>query len=203
MKIILANVVRRKFSNPKFAFFPLVGFFGNSKPTSRKASTSSIAGGQSGLAAAFKAHMGLFSNLVPMASSCNAIDTAGIQPLRRMSIARSGNAIDQRSSSLSSGILLRDRSRHFPLLPPFIIGNENNSTNNDPINNQLNPQKNLYVDIDHEPKVNFQLPLGRRPSIFQQQTLRERVKCSPRFPHRIAPYNSLNALVENAEASGR
>lgn len=200
----MANVVRRIFSNPKFAFFPLVGFFGNSKPSSRKASTSSIAGGSSGLAAAFKAHMGLFSNLVPMASSCNAIDTAGIQPLRRMSIARSGNAIDQRSSSLSTGILLRDRSRHFPLLPPYIIGNQNDSTNNDLINNQSNTsRKNLYVDTDHDPKVNFQLPLGRRPSIFQQQTLRERVKGSPRFPHRIAPYNSLNALVENAEASGR
>lgn len=152
--------------------------------------------------------MGLFSNLVPMASSCNAIDTAGIQPLRRMSMAKSGNAIDQRSSSLSSGILLRERSRHFPLLPPFIIGQPNDSTNNDSINTQSDrqsntPRKSLYVDIDHEPKVNFQLPFGRRPSIFQQQTLRERVKGSPRFPHRIAPYNSLNALVENAEASGR
>lgn len=139
-----------------------------------------------------------------MASSCNAIDTAGIQPLRRMSIARSGNAIDQRSSSLSSSILLRDRSRHFPLLPPFIIDNENDSINNESVNNRSNTlRKNLYVDTDHEPKVNFQLPLGRRPSIFQQQTCRERVKGSPRFPHRIAPYNSLNALVENAEASGR
>ena len=52
---------------------------------------------------------------------------------------------------------------------------------------------------DSEPRVIFQLPLNRRPSICQQNaepTLRERVKGSPRFPHKIAPTTSLNALVE-------
>lgn len=49
-----------------------------------------------------------------------------------------------------------------------------------------------------EPKVNFQLPANRRPSIaIQQPTLRERIKGSPRFPHRILPTGSLNALMDD------
>lgn len=172
-----------------------VGFFG-SKPSSRKASTCSIAGGSSGIAAALKVHMGIFSNIVPTASSCNAIDTAGIHPLRKMSIARSGNAIDTRCSSITYDPPLRERSTNFmttlPPPPPFIISTETDSTNSS--------RKNIYVEGEHEPKVNFFLPLGRRPSILNQQsTLRERVKGSPRFPHRIAPTNSLNALVESCK----
>lgn len=141
--------------------------------------------------------MGLFSNIVPTASSCNAIDTAGIHPLRKMSLARSGNAINTRCSSITYDPPFRERSRGINLpLPPFIISTESDSTNTS--------RKNIYVDTEHEPKVNFFLPLGRRASILNQTTMRERVKGSPRFPHRIAPTSSLNALVESStEASGK
>lgn len=51
-----------------------------------------------------------------------------------------------------------------------------------------------------EPRVIFKLPDNRRPSsatVFQTATLRERVKGSPRFPHRIAPTSSLSALFDD------
>lgn len=138
--------------------------------------------------------MGLFSNIVPAASSCTAIDMAGIRPLRKMSIARSGTAINTRCSSVTYDPPFRERSLNLPPPPPFIISTETDSANTS--------RKNIYVDTEHEPKVNFYLPLGRRASILnQQQTLRERVKGSPRFPHRIAPTSSLNALVESSEAA--
>lgn len=156
--------------------------------------------------------MGLISNLVPTAStSCNAIDTAPTsQPLRKFSLAHSGNAIDTISSSIASNLPLRSRHKHIPILPPYRGSSSNsadkNSTTNDTnITNQLTFQsshKNIYVDTEHEQKVNFQLPLGRRPSILHQPSLRERVKGSPRFPHRIAPTSSLNALVETVESAG-
>lgn len=62
------------------------------------------------------------------------------------------------------------------------------------------------VEIDEaeedrtEPRVNFILPNRRRSSIIHQNsqpTLRERVKGSPRFPHRIVPTSSLNALEDS------
>lgn len=150
--------------------------------------------------------MGLFSNIVPSASStsCTAIDSIESHPLRKMSIARSGNAIDTISMSITSGFPFRERNRNFPL-PPFIISDENDSIQYLSNNETKTSRKNIYVDTEHETKVNFQLPLNRRPSIQQQQqqlTLRERIKGSPRFPHRIAPTSSLNALVESVETSG-
>lgn len=139
--------------------------------------------------------MGFFSNIVPTASSCNALDAAGIRPLRKMSIARSGTAINTRCSSITYEPPFRERSGNFPAsLPPFVISVETDSANTS--------QKNIFIDTEHESKVNFQLPLDRRASILNQQpTLRDRVKGSPRFPHRIAPTSSLNALVENSETT--
>ncbi|KAL5278797.1 GPRGBB3.2 family protein [Megaselia abdita] len=51
-----------------------------------------------------------------------------------------------------------------------------------------------------ETKVNFNLPINRRPSnAFQPPSLRERTKCSPRFPHRVVPTCSLSALEESSD----
>lgn len=52
-----------------------------------------------------------------------------------------------------------------------------------------------------ESRVNFNLPVDRRPSnAFQTQpSLRERTKCSPRFPHRVVPTCSLSALEESCD----
>lgn len=115
-------------------------------------------------------------------------------------MAKSGNAINSISSSIAEGIQFRSRSRHLPP-PPFIISSDDTT---DVILSAPQSRKNIYVDIEHEQKVNFQLPANRRTSICQQNaqpTLRERVKGSPRFPHRIAPTSSLNALEESRETA--
>lgn len=92
----------------------------------------------------------------------------------------------------------RGRIKHS--YPAFIISDENNS------NTSLAdaPRRNIYVDVEHEQRVNFQLPDNRRSSICHQNaqlTLRERIKGSPRFPHRILPTSSLNALEDGQKAS--
>lgn len=99
--------------------------------------------------------------------------------------------------------------------PAFIISDESNSNCSlveeaqPPLLPILLPsssphRRNIYVDIEHEQRVNFQLPDSRQPSICHQSsqpTLRDRVKGSPRFPHRIAPTSSLNALEDGQNAS--
>lgn len=54
--------------------------------------------------------------------------------------------------------------------------------------------------INHsQPKVNFQLP-DRKSSFCHQsseQSLREKIRCSPRYPHKIVPTSSLNALGDS------
>lgn len=76
------------------------------------------------------------------------------------------------------------------------------------------PTGNFLVRVPSEPeiptigkyikapecKVNFTLPANRRASsAFQPSTLRERTKCSPRFPHRVVPTCSLSALEESSD----
>ncbi|KAL7742418.1 hypothetical protein ACLKA6_019049 [Drosophila palustris] len=64
-------------------------------------------------------------------------------------------------------------------------------------------KKQLFVKLA-ETKVNFQLPSSRRPSMVQPApSLRERVRGSPRFPHRILPPTcSLSALSESEDRGG-
>lgn len=163
---------------------------------------SSITGGSSNIAAAFRAHVGLFSNLVPSAASCTAIDTADNRPLRKMSLAKSGNAIDT-IGMINDSLPLRERSRNLPAPPPFIISTDVDVDEKGAGDVIGSSQCDIYVHTEYEPKVSFQLPINRRPSIIQQQqpTMRERIKGSPRFPHRIVPFNSLNALVETTDES--
>ncbi|GAB0099335.1 gamma-aminobutyric acid type B receptor subunit 2 [Sergentomyia squamirostris] len=178
------------------------GLFLSSRPVSRKTSTISIGGtaggnsGGGGIAAALKAHMGLLSGLVPTGggtASCHALNTAGggFKAMRRTSLARSGGSLHT-----DSGEPPYMRPRHRKFTPPaFVISGSM------PLDNQT-PE--LEEICGTEPRVNFQLPSGRRPSIVHQTsqpTLRERIKGSPRFPHRIIPTASLSALQESTDGS--
>ncbi|XP_058454034.1 gamma-aminobutyric acid type B receptor subunit 2 [Malaya genurostris] len=55
-----------------------------------------------------------------------------------------------------------------------------------------------------EPRVNFLLDVSRRSSITGQKTpptLRERIKGSPRFPHRVCPVANMTKLGDRAKLS--
>ncbi|KAH8409568.1 hypothetical protein KR222_008550 [Zaprionus bogoriensis] len=172
--------------------------------SSNKGSTASLAD-QKGLKAAFKSHMGLFTRLIPSSqtASCNAIysnpnpvegngnglaiegscSTNGshLKPMHRGSLTKSGTHLDH---------LTKDPN----FLPiPSISGERFD----------LQPVAE-YVKLP-ETKVNFQLPSSRRPSVVQPAvpSLRERVRGSPRFPHRILPPTcSLSALAESEDRGG-
>lgn len=150
----------------------LKSFFG-SRPSSRKASTMSIADptGQS-IAAALKMHVGMIAGLVPghrkpsMVLSCNTLHVPHPElKLRRESYAKSGPIIrvtdDEPSCSYAS-----DRS--------ISSGNK-------------------YV-AEPETRVNFVLPTTHQKPVSHQNSC-EKFKGSPRFPHRISPSaTSLNTL---------
>lgn len=171
--------------------------------SSNKGSTASLAD-QKGLKAAFKSHMGLFTRLIPSSqtASCNAIysnqnpaegnsnglaieggscsNGGHLKPIHRGSLTKSGTHLDH---------LTKDPN----FLPiPSISGERFD----------LQPVAE-YVKLP-ETKVNFQLPSSRRPSVVQPvPSLRERVRGSPRFPHRILPPTcSLSALAESEDRVG-
>lgn len=164
--------------------------FGVSRAPSRKTSTSSIA--PSHIANALKAHMGMLTGLLPNSStSCQVLNTNQneVQSLRKSSFARSGNAINSTHIEIVEPELVCSRNRRKSIA--FTISAR--------IDNQSNIQTH-EVDIEPEPRVNFVIPVRRRSSIVHQNsqpTLRERVKGSPRFPHRIVPTSSLNALEDS------
>lgn len=120
-------------------------------------------------------------------ASCNALHTTSTKMLHKSSLAKSGTAINTISSS--SGELSYN---HVNEIPSNAMQLTEFPTNN---------RKTDYIDrimlTSSEPRVFFQLPDNRRPSICVQTTLRERIKGSPRFPHRIAPTSSLNALIDD------
>ncbi|XP_037958848.1 gamma-aminobutyric acid type B receptor subunit 2 [Teleopsis dalmanni] len=169
--------------------------------SSNKGSTASLSD-QKGLKAAFKSHMGLFTRLIPSSqtASCNAIynnqkresdptsghDLYNLKPMHRASFAKSGTHLDVTT------------------IDPTFLKKPTICT--DPIELSLQQQNTettgRYVKV-HETKVNFILPHKRRPSIAQSQpALRQRVRGSPRFPHRILPPTcSLSALAESEDRS--
>lgn len=165
------------------------GLFGSRAP-SRKTSTASLA--PSHIANALKSHMNLLTGLLPnTSSSCNVLNTNPLEPdsLRKSSFAQSGNAINS-SMEIVEPELIKSRNRRKSMA--FTIS--------------AHVEKVPDVEIDEaeerdsEPRVNFILPNRRRSSIIHQNsqpTLRERVKGSPRFPHRIVPTSSLNALEDS------
>ncbi|XP_052748761.1 gamma-aminobutyric acid type B receptor subunit 2 [Galleria mellonella] len=143
----------------------LKSFFG-SRPSSRKASTMSIADptGQS-IAAALKMHVGMIAGLVPgnrkhsMVLSCNTLHVPHPEiRLRRESYAKSGPIIritdDEPSCSYQSEKSISSGTQKYIAEP--------------------------------ETKVNFVLPsTHNKPMSHQNST--EKIRGSPRFPHRISP----------------
>ncbi|CRK94045.1 CLUMA_CG007569, isoform A [Clunio marinus] len=167
------------------------GLFGSRAP-SRKTSTASLA--PSHIANALKSHMSILTGLLPnTSSSCHVLNTNPIDPdpLRKVSFAQSGNAINS-TIEIVEPELIKSRIRRKSMA--FTIS--------------AHVEKIPDVEIDEveeqssEPRVNFILPNRRRSSIIHQNsqpTLRERVRGSPRFPHRIVPTSSLNALEDTFE----
>ncbi|XP_065355456.1 gamma-aminobutyric acid type B receptor subunit 2 [Calliphora vicina] len=162
--------------------------------SSNKGSIASLAD-QKGIKAALKTHMGLFTRLIPSSqtASCNAIyserdlglhQTAdnNLKPLKRKSLAKSGTHLDVT-----------------PIDPNFLPIPTISAETIDIAHQQV---ERKYI-LEPETKVNFQLPTNRRPSIAQiHPSLRERVKGSPRFPHRVLPIaSSLSALEETNDRS--
>lgn len=175
-------------------------FGGGSRAPSRKTSTASLA--PSHIANALKTHMSLLTNLLPSTStSCHVLNSMNPTEVshegdvfRRQSFARSGNAINSSSIEIVEPELIKSRNRRKSMA--FTISA------------QIEKISKVEIDEDEEeetpsvePKVNFILPSRRRSSIIHQNsqpTLRERVKGSPRYPHRIVPAAcSLNALEDS------
>lgn len=127
--------------------------------------------------------MGLLTGLVPAANStsCNTlnINVVDSKILRRPSLAKSGNEINIEITE-----------------PEFYDTHARRKSSIADLSN-YNHLQTRSRSLTQETRVNFLLPPNRRPSIFQlEQTLRERIKGSPRFPHKINPTCSLNSLGE-------
>lgn len=141
-------------------------FFG-SRPSSRKASTMSIADptGQS-IAAALKMHVGMIAGLVPgnrkhsMVLSCNTLHVPHPElKLRRESYARSG--------------------------PIIRVTDDEPSCSNYTSEKSLSSGTQKYI-AEPETKVNFVLPETHKRPMSHQNSY-EKIRGSPRFPHRISP----------------
>lgn len=168
------------------------GFFGSRAP-SRKASTASLA--PSHIANALKSHMSMLTNILPNTStSCQVLNTNPLENemLRRQSFARSGNAINSSTIEIIEPELIKSRNRRRSMA--FTISSAHVEKTSD-----FDVDEIVEEQYDSEPRVNFILPNRRRSSIIHQNsqpTLRERIRGSPRFPHRIVPTSSLNALED-------
>ncbi|CAH0406806.1 unnamed protein product [Chilo suppressalis] len=147
----------------------LKSFFG-SRPSSRKASTMSIADptGQS-IAAALKMHVGMIAGLMPgnrkhsMVLSCNTLNVPNPEmKLRRESYTRSG--------------------------PIIRITDDEPSCSNYQSERSSSSGTNKYI-AEPETRVNFVLPATHNRPMSHQNSC-ERIKGSPRFPHRISPTGS-------------
>lgn len=199
--------------------------------TSRKQSTTSIAGcgggggggltTSTGIAAALKAHMGLLSGLVPSGgggstASCNALNTTTTSSakgagLRRMSLAKSGTAINSTVEIVEPSLFVRQRHRKISTALMLsaansLFGGGGTGAATEEEEDWTGGVDEVTGNVEEVLRVNFQLPANRRPSILnttsQPPTLRERVKGSPRFPHRIMPTSSLSALAERECCNG-
>ncbi|GBP83131.1 hypothetical protein EVAR_90286_1 [Eumeta japonica] len=158
----------------------LKSFFG-SRPTSRKASTMSIADptGES-IAAALRMHVGMLAGLVPasrkhsMVVSCNTLNV----PRQELAL--------RRESYAQSGPIIR------------VTDEEPSCSGRSPEPScSRAPQK--YI-AEPETKVNFILPTTHK-AISHQNSF-EKIKGSPRFPHRIAPVTtSLTTLNSKRKRS--
>lgn len=165
--------------------------FGSRAP-SRKTSTASLA--PSHIANALKSHMSMLTGILPStSSSCHVLNSNPPEHeiLRRQSFAQSGTAINSTNIEIVEPELIKSRNRRKSMA--FTISAHVEKVPDVEIE-EIEENENI------EPRVNFILPIRRRSSIihqYSQPTLRERVKGSPRFPHRIVPTSSLNALEDS------
>lgn len=156
----------------------LRSFFG-SRTSSRKASAISIADptGQS-IASALKLHVGMIAGLMPsrkhsMVLSCNTLHVPHPElKLRRESYARSGPIIRVTDDDPTC-------SKYEPSCSNYEPSSSRNTSDK-----SISSGTQKYV-AEPETKVNFVLPTTHRP--MSQQSSCEKIKGSPRFPHRIAP----------------
>jgi gamma-aminobutyric acid type B receptor len=177
-------------------FNRLKGLFGGgSRAPSRKTSTASLA--PSHIASALKSHMSLLTNLLPStSSSCHVLNSTNPiehEALRRQSFAHSGNAINSANIEIVEPELIKSRNRRKSMA--FTISAHIEKMPDEELDERVEEENHS------EARVNFILPTRRRSSIIHQNsqpTLRERVKGSPRYPHRIVPAaSSLNALEDS------
>lgn len=121
------------------------------------------------------------------AASCNALHTGSSKIVHKSPLTNRGrtsiNTISRSSGELSYN-QVHDKTMALPI-PMTEFG----------MTKYDHQRQNVYGAT--EPRVIFKLPDNRRPSTVFQSTLRERIKGSPRFPHRIAPTSSLSALVND------
>lgn len=120
------------------------------------------------------------------ARSCNALHVDTVKTSSQ-TFSKSGSALHR------IGVIDADD------LPVFTItGNE------EPIQRKLSvldpPARTLFAS--NETRVLFQLPDKRRVSNAIESTLRDRIRGSPRFPHRIAPTSSLGELGDGQPEEG-
>ncbi|XP_063543454.1 gamma-aminobutyric acid type B receptor subunit 2 [Cydia strobilella] len=151
-------------------------FGGSSRPTSRKASTMSIADptGQS-IAAALKMHVGMIAGLVPgnrkhsMVLSCNTLNVPSYPELKL-----------RRESYAKSGPIIR-------------------ITDDEPSCSKYERPPQKYI-AEPETKVNFVLPTIHKSPMSHENSC-EKIKGSPRFPHRISPAASSLTTLSGRKTS--
>ncbi|KDR18733.1 Gamma-aminobutyric acid type B receptor subunit 2 [Zootermopsis nevadensis] len=187
-----------------------------SRPSSRKTSTASFSGTSTGggIASALRVHMGYLAGLVPnsnmaaMTSSCNtsvaALNQYGLSggqssrelhPLKRF-CGRAGGG---------SGPIISVTSNDEPEVSTYFDGEDSNSANR--------RKFSLGMCLSHKEEKDFGADERRiiyssvQKGMMQHQrsqpvlSFRERAKGSPRFPHRIVPTCSLNALEDRRRSS--
>ncbi|XP_054744804.1 uncharacterized protein LOC129249163 [Anastrepha obliqua] len=205
------RIAHRQATETKTGFINrLRGIFSRAA-SSNKGSSCSL-GEQKSLRAAFKSHMGLFTRHVPtaQAASCNAIynqtvrrddctmesNGAPLKAMKQLHFAKSGTHLDVATPDPNFlqiptiSAETPEEPTHMGLILPL-----------DEI--ELERMGVARYTKVHETKVNFQLPTNQQPSFIQTQpTMRERIRGSPRFPHRVVPTCSLGALEEPDKICG-
>jgi gamma-aminobutyric acid type B receptor len=159
----------------------------------RKLSTASLA--PSHIASALKGHMNVLTGILPStSSSCHVLNTNIISEskiMQKQPFTHSGNFINNTNIEIVEPELIKSRNRRKSIA--FTISAHIEHV-------QDGEFEELEENESIKSHVNFILPSPHRISIVQQNshsTLRERIKGSPRFPHRIVPTSSLNALEDS------
>lgn len=152
--------------------------------------------------AALKCHMGMITKFIPTgetSASCNALYNNNTSSNNlKSNLTKSGNNLNQNETMIETLSI----NKKFTTSLTSTSNKDDDDDDND----------NDYMKLPSETRVSFLLPSSsRRPSfvittektsqIHQQPTLRERIKGSPRFPHRIIPTCSLSALEEKEKGN--